>query len=110
MSYDLWEKRLGVRTYAEKSSTLIRPWTPLPRPPAPLASWNLLDPMCKSTAKVVKDKLWIDRVGGLARYENNHYQRIGADYYVYLATLGSSLPFGLRKPTYCRATLTLQSN
>jgi len=38
------------------------------------------DPMFESTVKVVKDKLWVNRVGGLARYENDYYQRIGADY------------------------------
>jgi GH15 family glucan-1,4-alpha-glucosidase len=38
------------------------------------------DPMFESTVKVVKDKLWVNRVGGLARYENDYYQRISADY------------------------------
>ncbi|MFP3242167.1 glycoside hydrolase family 15 protein [Caldisphaera sp.] len=38
------------------------------------------DPMFDSTVKVVKDKLWVNSVGGLARYENDYYQRINANY------------------------------
>ncbi len=38
------------------------------------------DPMFESTVKVVRDKLWVSRVGGLARYENDYYQRITGDY------------------------------
>jgi GH15 family glucan-1,4-alpha-glucosidase len=39
--------------------------------------FDINDPMVESTVKVVEEKLWVKNVGGLARYENDFYQKIG---------------------------------
>jgi len=38
------------------------------------------DPMVVSTVKAVEEALWVKGVGGLARYEGDHYQRVPGDY------------------------------
>ncbi len=65
------------------------------------------DPMMVSTANKIFNKLWVPKVGGLARYENDYYQRVkddrnipgnpwvittlwGADYYTSLGKMDES--------------------
>jgi glucoamylase len=65
------------------------------------------DPMMVSTANKIFNKLWVPKIGGLARYENDYYQRIkddksipgnpwiittlwGADYYSSLGRMDES--------------------
>ncbi len=39
-----------------------------------------MDPRAKSTAQVIRSRLWVPTIGGIARYENDQYQRVSGDY------------------------------
>jgi len=39
-----------------------------------------LDPVLRSTAEALEERLWVRGSGGLARYENDMYQRVAGDY------------------------------
>ncbi|MGC9072171.1 MAG: glycoside hydrolase family 15 protein [Acidilobus sp.] len=48
-----------------------------------LITLGVIDPgdqVAESTVRVVRSSLWVGSVGGLARYENDYYQRVQGDY------------------------------
>ena len=42
--------------------------------------FDVWEPMLESSVKVIMDKLWVKTIGGIARYENDYYQRVQGDY------------------------------
>lgn len=63
-------KVLEVDRRAESSTLLIPMFRILPYD----------DPMVVSNARAVREKLWVGPSGGLARYEQDYYQRVDGDY------------------------------
>ncbi|MFB6470143.1 MAG: glycoside hydrolase family 15 protein [Vulcanisaeta sp. AZ3] len=42
--------------------------------------FDIWEPIVESSAKVIMDRLWVKPIGGIARYENDYYQRVPGDY------------------------------
>ncbi|WP_252900713.1 hypothetical protein [Vulcanisaeta sp. JCM 14467] len=42
--------------------------------------FDVYEPMLESSVKVIMSKLWVRTIGGIARYENDYYQRVPGDY------------------------------
>ncbi len=42
--------------------------------------FDVNDPMVISSVREITNKLWVKNIGGLARYENDYYQRTGENY------------------------------
>jgi len=107
MSYDLWEERLGVHAFTMASVVAgLRAAAQMmfdsnnkyfyrminldgevdPTVDSSALSLMLLgvvdpmDPRAKSTAQVIRSRLWVPTIGGIARYENDQYQRESGDY------------------------------
>lgn len=107
MSYDLWEERLGVHAFTVASVVAgLRAAAQMmfdsnnkyfyrminldgevdPTVNSSVLSLMLLgvvdpmDPRAKSTAQVIRSRLWVPTIGGIARYENDQYQRVSGDY------------------------------